>query len=139
MLTPLKLAPENINPILRVEDMKRSLAFYVEILGFKNADWGNDDFTYVMAGNIGIYLCRGGQGRGAAWIWMGVDDAEKLHEELKQRGVKIVMPPRNSPGPWRSTWKTRTATSSAWARSPNQKPSRVAGSMKIAGRSPRST
>jgi len=86
---------ENSAPILRVEEMQASLHFYVDLLGFKNAPWGNDDFTHVSRDSAGIYLCRGGQGRGAAWVWIGVSDAEKLHEEFKSRGVLIRMPPTN--------------------------------------------
>lgn len=36
---------ENITPILNVKDISLSLAFYVGILGFKNAKWGDDSFT----------------------------------------------------------------------------------------------
>lgn len=86
---------EGSAPILRVEDMAVSLRFYVNLLGFKNASWGNDDFTNVSRDNAGIYLCRGGQGRGGAWVWIGVEDAEKLHEECKARGVAIRLPPTN--------------------------------------------
>ena len=88
---------EGSAPILRVEDMAASLRFYVNLLDFKNASWGNDDFTHVSRDNAGIYLCRGGQGRGGAWVWVGVEDAEKLHEECKTRGVKIRLPPTNYP------------------------------------------
>jgi len=36
-----------------------------------------------------------GQGRGAAWVWVGVEDATKLHDELVARGVAIRMPLTN--------------------------------------------
>jgi predicted enzyme related to lactoylglutathione lyase len=88
---------ECINPILRVENMQASLRFYVDILGFENADWGTDDFTSINRDRSGIYLCRSGQGRGGAWVWIGVEDVEKLHEEYKARGVVIRMPPTNYP------------------------------------------
>lgn len=71
------------SPILRVEDMQRAVAFYVEKLGFRNEPWGNDDFTSVTRDSAGIYLCRGG-----AWAWIGVEDAAKLHDEYVARGVK---------------------------------------------------
>lgn len=86
---------EGSAPILRVEDMAASLHFYVNLLGFNSAAWGNDDFTNVSRDGAGIYLCRGGQGRGGAWVWIGVEDAEKLHEECKARGVAIRLPPTN--------------------------------------------
>ena len=84
---------EGSQPILRVENMETAVRFYVDKLGFKNASWGTQDFTSVNRDKAGIYLCRGAQGRGQAWVWIGVDDAEKLHEELKSRGVKILLPP----------------------------------------------
>jgi predicted enzyme related to lactoylglutathione lyase len=86
---------ENSQPILRIENMETSLRFYVGLLGFKNADWGSNDFTSISRDRAILYLCRGDQGRGGAWVWMGVEDAEKLHEELKARGVKIRLPLMN--------------------------------------------
>ena len=88
---------ENSQPILRVHDMEAALAFYVGHLGFSNAEWGSDEFTSVNRDRAGIYLCRGSQGRGGAWVWIGVDDAEALHHELVGRGVPILMPPTNYP------------------------------------------
>ena len=86
---------ENSQPILRVEDMARALAFYGEKLGFTKAPWTNDNFGCVTRDAACIYLCRRDQGRGAAWVWVGVSDAEKLHAELVARGVKIRMPLTN--------------------------------------------
>jgi len=86
---------EGSTPILRVEDMKTALAFYVGKLGFQNASWGTQDFTSVNRDRAGIYLCRGAQGRGSAWVWVGVEDATKLHDELVARGVAIRMPLTN--------------------------------------------
>lgn len=88
---------ENSQPILRVESMQASLQFYVGRLGFHNADWGSDDFTYVSRDNAGIYLCQRGQGRGGAWVWIGVDDVRKLQAEFTARGVAIRHPPTNYP------------------------------------------
>ena len=34
---------EHADPILRVEDMTRALRYYVDVLGFTNADWGSDE------------------------------------------------------------------------------------------------
>lgn len=69
---------EGSQPILRVENMEAALSFYVGALGFTNASWGTEDFTSVNRDRAGIYLCRGGQGRGGAWVWLGVDDAEVI-------------------------------------------------------------
>jgi predicted enzyme related to lactoylglutathione lyase len=88
---------ENSQPILRVEDMRKSLHFYVDQLGFKNVSWGDDNFTSVSRDRAAIYLCRGGQGHVGGWIWIGVEDVEKLEAECKTQGVKIRMPPTNFP------------------------------------------
>ena len=95
--TPVQVRFEGIQPILRVEDMPTSLRFYVDLLGFSNASWGTDDFTSINRSGGAIYLCRGNQGRGGAWLWIGVDDVQQLHEELKERGVPIRLAPTNYP------------------------------------------
>ena len=77
--------------------MEASLLFDVGILGFENASWGSNDFTHGSRDGAGICLCRGGQGRGGAWVWIGVEDADALHAELKARGVPIRMAPTNYP------------------------------------------
>jgi predicted enzyme related to lactoylglutathione lyase len=95
--TEARVRFEGSQPILRVEDMAASVRFYVDALGFQNASWGTDGFTSVSRDQAGIYLCQGDQGRGGAWIWIGVEDVEKLHEEYKAAGVTIRLPPTNHP------------------------------------------
>jgi predicted enzyme related to lactoylglutathione lyase len=94
---PSRVHYENSQPILRVENMEMSVRFYVDVLGFKNAEWGSDDFTSVNRDSAGIYLCRGGQGRGGAWVWLGVNNVEIIYEDLKARGIPVRMPPTNYP------------------------------------------
>ena len=89
---------ENIQPILSVKDMAVSRNFYVNVLGFKEADWGDNNFTSMTRDNCGMYLCRGQQGNPGTWIWVGFDgDIFSLHEELKEKGVTIRQPPTNHP------------------------------------------
>jgi len=88
---------EGASPILRVEDMEATVRYYVDALGFENADWGNDFFTHVRRDGAGIYLCREGQGRPGTWVWIGVEDVARLHEEYVARGVRIRHPPQNYP------------------------------------------
>ena len=94
---PNRVHFENSAPILRVENMQTSLHFYGKLLGFTCSDWGNDEFTCVSRDSAAIYLCQGGQGRGGAWVWIGVEDAAKLHEECKASGLKIKMAPTSYP------------------------------------------
>jgi predicted enzyme related to lactoylglutathione lyase len=88
---------EHANPILSVADMKRSLRYYVDALGFSNAEWGGDDFTCVTRDGANIYLSQGDQGHPGTWVWLGVDDVEALHEEYKDTGARILQPPENFP------------------------------------------
>ena len=92
----LNFRVENVTPILRVSDMNKSLSFYIDILGFKKADWGDDSFTSINKDNSGLYLCKGGQGVSGTWIWIGFDgDIFVLHEKLKSTGVTVKLPPTN--------------------------------------------
>jgi catechol 2,3-dioxygenase-like lactoylglutathione lyase family enzyme len=89
---------ENIQPILSVKDMNISRAFYVDILGFEEAEWGDNNFTSISRDNCGIYLCRGEQGNPGTWIWIGFDgDIFSLYNELREKGVAIRQPPISHP------------------------------------------
>ena len=88
---------EGAEPILSVADMARSLRYYVDVLGFINADWGGTDFTRVSRDNAGIYLSQGDQGHPGTWVWLGVDDVESLYEEYTQTGASILHAPINYP------------------------------------------
>jgi predicted enzyme related to lactoylglutathione lyase len=86
---------EHANPILSVADMSRSLRYYIEVLGFANADWGGDEFTCVSRDGASIYLAQGDQGHPGTWVWVGVSDVGVLHEEYTASGAVIVEPPTN--------------------------------------------
>jgi catechol 2,3-dioxygenase-like lactoylglutathione lyase family enzyme len=88
---------EGAAPILSVADMSASVRYYVDVLGFRNAAWGNDDFTSVTRNGAGIYLCRRAQGRPGTWVWIGVEDVEALHEEYMASGARIRRQPENYP------------------------------------------
>lgn len=88
---------EHANPILRVTNMARSLGYYVDVLGFHNAEWGGDDFTCVTRDGASIYLSVGDQGQAGTWVWIGVGDVDVLHEEYRRTGATIVEPPASYP------------------------------------------
>jgi|SRR3954470_7142928 predicted enzyme related to lactoylglutathione lyase len=88
---------ESIAPIVRVEDMKAALRFYLDVMGFTRAPWSTDDFGCVSSGNSSIYLSRGAQGRGGTWVWIGTDDVRALHDALRAKGVKILLEPTKFP------------------------------------------
>ena len=88
---------EHADPILNVTEMRRTLRYYLDVLGFTNAEWGGDDFTCVTRDGASIYLCQGDQGHPGTWVWLGVDDVKVLHEEYKKSGAMILQPPVNFP------------------------------------------
>ena len=89
---------EGSTPILRVSNMTISLRYYVDVLGFKNAPWGSNDFTCVTREHRGgIYLCQGDQGQPGTWVWIGAQDVAALYEEYRASGAKIRHAPQNYP------------------------------------------
>jgi catechol 2,3-dioxygenase-like lactoylglutathione lyase family enzyme len=88
---------EHANPILTVADMAQSVRYYVDILGFTNAEWAGDDFTCVTRDGASIYLSEGDQGQPGTWVWIGVEDVEVLHKEYSRSGALILQPPENFP------------------------------------------
>ncbi len=88
---------ECANPILRVSSMAQSLRFYVDVLGFTKAPWGDDRFTCVSRDSASIYLCEGDQGQPGTWVWIGVEDVEPLYQVLVENGATIRHPPENFP------------------------------------------
>jgi catechol 2,3-dioxygenase-like lactoylglutathione lyase family enzyme len=85
-----------IVPIFRVADYAASVAYYVDVLGFK-LDWGDGSFGSVTRGRCSLMLCEGSQGHAGTWAWAAVNDADALHEELLERGALIRQPPTNYP------------------------------------------
>ena len=88
---------ERALPILRVSDMAASVRYYVKVLGFADAEWGNEDFTGVNRDRADLFLCRGAQGSAGTWAWIGVEDAAVLYEEYRANGAKLRGAPRNYP------------------------------------------
>ena len=87
----LDLQVSCIDPILSVSDMQRSLRFYVDLLGFKNAEWGDDDFTCVSRDGCNILLSKGHQGHPGTWIYIAIDSARDAFASLSARGATIQM------------------------------------------------
>ena len=76
------------------------MRYYVDVLGFRNAPWGNDDFTSVnRERRAGIDLCRGAEGQPGTWVWIGVEDVQALYEEYKQPAPKFATRRSTFPGP----------------------------------------
>ena len=82
-------------PILRVATLDASIAYFVDVLGFK-VDWrAGDLLASVGRGPCHLFLCEGDQGHPGAWVWIGVGDAAVLHDELSAKGARVRHPPTN--------------------------------------------
>jgi hypothetical protein len=108
---------ERIEPILRVNDMTVAVRYYVDVLGFENAPWGTSDFTCVSRDGHGIYLTTDQQqGAGRAWVWVGVEDADRLHKESKRGARPSASRRQIDRGRWRCRSKIQMATCCASGR-----------------------
>ena len=86
---------EGVVPILCVENLKRSIEYYVTVLGFK-IDWNYERvIASVSRGGCGLFLSQGDQGHPGSWVWIGVDDVERLFDEYRARGARVRHPPTN--------------------------------------------
>ena len=94
--TPSRVTFEHATPILRVASFDASLAYYVDALGFELA-WRDGGFGCVRRGDATLMLSEGSQGGAGTWVFLGVSDADALHEELLARGATIRHPPTNYP------------------------------------------
>jgi predicted lactoylglutathione lyase len=86
-----------ITPVLRVQSLKASLSYYINILGFK-MDWSSDSdvgLASVSRGRCHIFLCEGDQGHPGSWVWIDAGDTEAVYEEYCVKGAKIRHPPTN--------------------------------------------
>jgi catechol 2,3-dioxygenase-like lactoylglutathione lyase family enzyme len=86
---------EGVNPILRVSNLAASVDYFVNVLGFK-LDWqASTIFASVSRGRCGIFLSEGDQGHFGSWVWIGVQDVDRLYADYRARGAKIRYPPSN--------------------------------------------
>jgi len=84
----------NASPILRVRDLRASVDYYVNVLGFK-VDWQAGELASVSRDECCLFLCQGDQSGSPVWVWIGVGDAGALHEQLRSKGATIRHPPTN--------------------------------------------
>ena len=91
---------EQITPILRVQDVEASIAYYLDKLGFTDCWQFGEPPTFGGASRDGleVQFCKDCQGSPGTWISIWVDDVDALHAELRARGADIHQPPTTSSG-----------------------------------------
>jgi GNAT superfamily N-acetyltransferase/catechol 2,3-dioxygenase-like lactoylglutathione lyase family enzyme len=82
-------------PILYSTDVVKSLAYYVDVLGFESKwEWGNPtDFGGVNKNSVEIYFCLNAMGQPGTWLCLWVDDVDTYYDTIKAKGAKILSPP----------------------------------------------
>jgi len=90
---------ESVIPILYSDDVARSIAFYTEVLGFKQ-HWSWDEtptFGGVVNDEATIFFCKGAQGHKGTWLAINVDNVDEFYEKIKDKDVEISGPPEDKP------------------------------------------
>src|SRR4051812_47484098 len=79
-------------PILYSSDIKRSIAYYIEMLGFENSWTWNDipDFGGVSKNGIDLFFCLNGQGNPGTWLSIMVSDVNEYYHNILAKGADIV-------------------------------------------------
>jgi uncharacterized glyoxalase superfamily protein PhnB len=90
------------HPILNVNNVTVSLAYYCNALGFQDVfHWSQEDappwtFAQVRRGNFFVYLCQQAQGGPGMWMYLNlasISDLDALYQEYQAKAVKIIEPP----------------------------------------------
>ena len=82
-------------PILYSSNVAKSLAYYINILGFEDK-WGWEDpptFGGVSRDGVEIFFCEKGQGNPGTWISVFMDNVDEYYETIKAKGANILCPP----------------------------------------------
>ena len=82
-------------PVLPVKNLKDSIKFYVETLGF-TVDWEGQFFASVSRDGCPIMLNEKHDSTDQAWAWIGLAD-DTIFDEYKGKGVNVFQEPQNHP------------------------------------------
>ena len=80
---------ENIIPILMVRDISASIEYYEKVISF-TVDWSVEDFAGLSRDGWRLYLSQDTQGHPRTWLWIGVEDVDRMYEECRTRGAEII-------------------------------------------------
>ena len=70
---------ERVQPILSVNDTDVSRAFYLDIIGFKDADWGLTPLAASFGTEL-LFIFAVATGLPGPWVWVGFNgDIFELH------------------------------------------------------------
>lgn len=81
--------------ILHSSNLKKSLDYYVNQLGFEDKwEWRDPPpFGGVFKNNVEIFFSEYNQGHPGTWICIVLDDVDAYYEYIKEKGAVIISPP----------------------------------------------
>lgn len=83
--------------ILYCADLKKSLDYYVNKLGFEEKwEWQDPPpFGGVVKNDVELFFCEKGQGHPGTWLSIVVDNVDAYYESIKDKGAKIISAPES--------------------------------------------
>src|SRR5690349_14590013 len=88
---------KNNIPVLYSENVRRSIEYYTNVLGFEH-QWEWDDpptFGGVSKDLVEIFFSEKSQGHPGTWVYMIVDNVDEFYEKAKANGARFLSPPEN--------------------------------------------
>lgn len=84
-------------PVLPVRNLRESITFFTERLGFQ-LDWGDATTSVCSVSRDGkpIMLRESSGTFAPAWVWIGLED-DSLFSDFQDRGVEVLQAPKNHP------------------------------------------
>lgn len=82
-------------PVFRVVDVRASVKYYEEALGFNLLFSASEWFASVARDGCNLFLTSDSQSQPRMWVYVGVPDVRALHAEYEHSGAKIRNPPNN--------------------------------------------
>jgi uncharacterized glyoxalase superfamily protein PhnB len=91
------MKPESLIPILYSDDVRRSIDYYMNVLGFPDK-WEWDDpptFGGVNWGDVRIFFCKQDQGHPGTWICINVENVDEYYKMILEKGAVILSAPED--------------------------------------------
>ena len=83
-------------PVLHVEDVRATAAFYRDVLGF-TWDFGDDRYAVVWRDNSAIHFVRGDGNPRGVHLFQWVKDVDACFREIAARGADVSSEPKDQP------------------------------------------